>query len=104
MNIRETLELAESALAVKSSLRDGEQARCEKALRAVREALHPLRENEQLAEGVLRLTKTVRYLVGIAERGEGRPMLDDETAEQFVLRYVQRLENALAEARTAKAA
>jgi hypothetical protein len=56
---------------------------------------HPLTENEQLAEGVLRLVKTVRYLVGIAERGEGRPMLDDETAEAFVLRYVQRLEKAL---------
>jgi hypothetical protein len=51
--------------------------------------------DRELAEGVLKLTKTVRYLVGIAEVGEGRPMLDDETAEQFVLRYVQRLEQEL---------
>lgn len=52
-------------------------------------------DDEELANGVLKLTATVRYLVGIAERGEGRPMLDDETAEPFVLRYVQRLEQEL---------
>lgn len=60
-------------------------------------------DDEELANGVLKLTATVRYLVGIAERGEGRPMLDDETAEPFVLRYVQRLEQELHRARSATA-
>lgn len=57
-------------------------------------AATPLFADAELAQGVLTLTKTVRYLVGIAERGEGRAMGGDETAEQFVLRYVQRLEKA----------
>lgn len=39
-----------------------------------------------------RLLKTLRYLIGIAERGEGRKIRDDETIEQFVLGYVKRLE------------
>ncbi len=61
-----------------------------------REAYAPSHEGDSaLAAGVLKLTATVRYLVGIAERGEGRQwMSTDETAEQFVLRYVQRLERA----------
>ena len=46
---------------------------------------------------VLRLIDTIKYLVGIAERGEGRKARDDELPEQFVLGYVKRLEAALAE-------
>ena len=42
----------------------------------------------------LRLIETVKYLVGIAERGEGRKLADNETPEQFVLGYVKRLERA----------
>jgi hypothetical protein len=49
-------------------------------------------EDKELAAGVLRLTGTIRYLVGIAERGEGRSIRHDETVESFVLHYVQRLE------------
>ena len=41
---------------------------------------------------VLRLIETIKYVVGIAERGEGRTMRDDETVEQFVLGYVNKLE------------
>lgn len=44
------------------------------------------------AEECERVTKTLRYLQGIAERGEGRQMRDDETLEAFVLGYVRRLE------------
>lgn len=44
------------------------------------------------AATMLRLIKTIKYLVGIAERGEGRKIADDETPEQFVLGYVKRLE------------
>jgi hypothetical protein len=39
-----------------------------------------------------RLCKLVRYLVGIAERGEGRKIKDDEPIELFVLSYVKKLE------------
>ena len=35
---------------------------------------------------------TLTYIRGIAERGEGRPMRDDETLDQFLLGYVRRLE------------
>lgn len=38
--------------------------------------------------------KTMRYIQGIAERGQGRPMRDDETLESFVLGYVKQLEAA----------
>lgn len=48
-----------------------------------------------------RLLKTVKYLIGIAERGDGRAMRDDETTEQFVLGYVKRLESKLSTARAA---
>jgi hypothetical protein len=43
-------------------------------------------------EEVQRLLKTIRYVQGIAERGEGRKMRDDETLEQFLLAYVKKLE------------
>ena len=39
-----------------------------------------------------RMLKTIRYLIGIAERGEGRPILDNEKCESFVLGYVKRIE------------
>lgn len=48
------------------------------------------------ANDMLRLIETVKYLIGIAERGEGRTIRDDETAEQFVLGYVKRLETTIA--------
>ena len=43
-----------------------------------------------------RVVRTLRYIEGIAARGEGRPMREGETLEQFLLGYVQKLE-ALAE-------
>lgn len=49
------------------------------------------------AQEAMRLIDTVKYLRGIAERGEGRAMRDDETVEQFVLGYVKRLEQPAAE-------
>ena len=51
------------------------------------------------AATMLRLIKTIKYLVGIAERGEGRKIADDETPEQFVLGYVKRLEQTNPDAR-----
>jgi hypothetical protein len=39
-----------------------------------------------------KLCKTIRYLIGIAERGEGRKIADDEPIELFVLNYVKKLE------------
>ena len=56
-----------------------------------------LAEPEGEPSTVLRLIDTIKYLVGIAERGEGRKARDDELPEQFVLGYVKRLEAALAE-------
>jgi hypothetical protein len=41
-----------------------------------------------------RLLETIKYLVGIAERGEGKSIPGDITVEQFVLGYVKRLEAA----------
>jgi hypothetical protein len=41
-----------------------------------------------------KVIKTLKYIQGIAERGEGRPMRDNETLEEFVLGYVKRLEQA----------
>lgn len=49
----------------------------------------------EMARGIERLTATVRYLVGIAERGEGRKIAGNETVEQFVLGYVKKLESRL---------
>lgn len=47
----------------------------------------------QEANDMLRLIETVKYLGGIAEKGEGRQQREDETTEQFVLGYVKRLES-----------
>lgn len=44
------------------------------------------------AEQCAQVLATLRYIQGIAERGEGRPMREDETLEQFLLGYVKRLE------------
>lgn len=44
------------------------------------------------AEQCAQALRALRYIQGIAERGEGRRMRDDETLEQFLLGYVQRLE------------
>lgn len=43
-------------------------------------------------ETTLRLLGTIKYLIGIAERGEGREIRGDETAEKFVLGYVKKIE------------
>jgi hypothetical protein len=52
-----------------------------------------LRERDaQWALDVLRLTESLRYLIGIAERGFGRKITDAETDRAFVLSYVQGLE------------
>jgi hypothetical protein len=48
---------------------------------------------------MLRLIETIKYLRGIAERGLGREIRDDETIEQFVLGYVKQLEAAIRAAR-----
>jgi hypothetical protein len=40
----------------------------------------------------LRLVESLRYMIGIAERGFGRKIKDHETDRQFVLSYVQGLE------------
>ena len=42
---------------------------------------------------MLRLIETIKYLRGIAERGLGREIREDETIEQFVLGYVKQLES-----------
>lgn len=61
----------------------------------LRQALEPWANEPDIdAATMLRLIKTIKYLVGIAERGEGRKIADDETPEQFVLGYVKRLEQA----------
>ena len=66
----------------------------------LREALEPwANEPDVDAATMLRLIKTIKYLVGIAERGEGRKIADDETPEQFVLGYVKRLEQTNQDAR-----
>ena len=46
-----------------------------------------------------RLLKTIRYMEGIAAKGEGRELRDDELVEQFVLNYVKRIEAEIAELR-----
>ena len=62
---------------------------------AWRECKKAADELQEYARDVLRLVETVKYLRGIAKRGEGREMRDDETVEGFVLGYVQRLERTL---------
>lgn len=45
-------------------------------------------------EECARVLKTLQYVIGIAERGAGRKMREDETVEAFVLSYVRRLERS----------
>ena len=49
-------------------------------------------ELAESATDLSRVLETVKYLSGIAERGEGRKIGESETVEQFVLGYVQKLE------------
>lgn len=46
-------------------------------------------------EATLRLLGTIKYLTGIAIKGERREPRDDETVECFVLDYVKRIESEL---------
>lgn len=50
------------------------------------------KEIARLNADLLRLIETIKYLRGIAEKGEGRAAREDETVEQFVLGYVKKLE------------
>jgi len=52
-------------------------------------------ELDESAKGILKLTETIKYLIGIAERGEKRSIKDGETVESFVLGYVKKLEAEL---------
>jgi len=58
----------------------------------------PVHELDVDAASMLRLIETIRYMTGIAERGEGRKCRDDEKPEQFLLNYVKRLEAQPAQA------
>ena len=49
-------------------------------------------ELAESATDLSRVLETVKYLSGIAERGEGRKIGESETVEQFVLGYVKKLE------------
>ena len=48
---------------------------------------------DELAEGVLKLTKMLRYIQGIVERGENRKLGDDECVDIAILNYVKKLED-----------
>lgn len=47
---------------------------------------------EEFAEQILRLTKSLKYVQGIVERGTGKVIPDDEIIELHALSYVKRLE------------
>lgn len=53
----------------------------------------PGRPNE-LALDILRLTKTLRFIQGIVERGENRRLGDDECVDIAILQYVKKLEDS----------
>ena len=60
---------------------------------ASREAVPTLvAEVREQARSITRLIASIKYLRGIAEKGFGRAMQDDETVEGFVLAYVKSLE------------
>jgi len=68
-----------------------------RVIKLLEEALAEQAEQEPVATDLmdmLRLIETIKYLRGIAERGLGREIRDDETIEQFVLGYVKQLEAA----------
>jgi hypothetical protein len=58
--------------------------------RSARDALEV--ERIELLNDLDRVMDTVKYLVGIAERGTGTSLPDNQTAEAFVLSYVKHLE------------
>jgi len=68
---------------------------CDLAREAEREALSSKWKNDEWAKDVLRLTETIKYLCGIAVKGEGREINEDETVEQFVLSYVKKCEQQI---------
>lgn len=76
-----------------TALRDGAMEQYLESQKAWRKAEA---ERKVDAESILRLLTTVKYLVGIAERGRGEHIDDTETAEQFVLCYVRQLESTVA--------
>jgi hypothetical protein len=43
----------------------------------------------EFAKANMALIRTVLYIQGIAEKGEGRKILHDETPEIFILNYVK---------------
>ena len=47
--------------------------------------------NEQMAQDVLKATETLRYILGIVERGSG-VKIGEQTIERYVLDYVKHLE------------
>lgn len=48
---------------------------------------------EEANKTIVRLIDTIKYMVGIAEKGTGTKCLDDETPERFLLAYVKHLES-----------
>jgi hypothetical protein len=71
-----------------------ERLRAELAVEAV--------NRHEAAIDILRLIETIKYIRGIAERGEGYTIPDDVTVEAFVLGYVKRLEREINSAIAAK--
>lgn len=82
----------ESAARARDIHPDYRSASCDDVARIVDSEMSLRAENADLLTDLDRVLTTLRYLIGIAERGEGRPMAEDETAELFVLGYVKRLE------------
>jgi hypothetical protein len=68
------------------------------AIIALEEALAKQEQGEPVwsLEDCVRTLKTLNYIEGIAVKGEGRQMREDESLEQFILGYVKRLEAAFA--------
>jgi len=62
------------------------------AIESAIRALSSAQSEPDLINQLQRLLQTIRYIAGIAERGEGRLQRDDETVEQFILGYVKKLE------------
>jgi hypothetical protein len=65
-----------------------------KAIRSLKRQSFENKKNDIDVEEVDRLLKTIKYIIGIAERGEGRAIREDETVEAFVLGYVKKLQSA----------
>lgn len=52
-------------------------------------------ENQRYAKDLLRLVADLKYIGGIAERGRGYPLIDDEAPKLAILEYVKNLEAAI---------